>query len=128
MRIGPLTIVAAVAYAWIAGGFARFTWPISVSIAIPGVMAVVAAWLEPIEHRPNVPKLEPEGAVAWASVFIALGIWELATLLMQPALTVNSYTHPTISYLVDPILNQHHLDRSIALCLWLAFGWYLMER
>ncbi len=128
VRIGPFVILVAVAYAWIAGGFARFTWPITISIAVPGISAVVAAWFEPVERRRYAPKLDPAGVVAWASLFIALGIWELGTLLMQPGLRVNSYAHPTISYLLDPILNQHHLDRSIALGLWLAFGWYLMER
>jgi len=60
-------------------------------------------------------------------VFLALALWELAALLLQPSLTSPSAAHPTISTLMDPVLASH-LGRSIALLLWLAFGWLLMER
>ena len=57
--------------------------------------------------------------MAWVSLFIALGLWELSALLLQPTLTTDSYAHPTISVLTDPVLATH-LGRSIALFAWLA--------
>jgi hypothetical protein len=67
------------------------------------------------------------GAIVWASVFIALGVWELVALLLQPTLIIESYAHPTISAVMDPILVSH-AARSVFLLLWLAVGWYLVDR
>jgi hypothetical protein len=55
-----------------------------------------------------------------------LALWELAALLFQPSLTVNVYAHPTASTLLHPVLS-HHVGRSIALGVWLAIGWFLVE-
>lgn len=122
-----LGIALAAAYAAVAGGFARFTWPITVAVLVPGALAVVAVWRDRAP-RPKAPRLDPLGSLAWAAVFVALGLWELAQLLMQPGLTINSYAHPTISVLLDPLLNRHRVDRSIGIFVWLAFGWYLIDR
>ena len=67
------------------------------------------------------------GTVSWVAVFLALALWELAALLLQPSLTTPSAGHPTISTLMDPVLASH-LGRTITLILWLAFGWLLVER
>jgi hypothetical protein len=123
----PVGVAAAAVYAAVVGGFARFTWPITVAVLVPGMLAVVAVWRDRTP-RPNRPELDRAGILAWAAVFIALGLWELTQLLRQPGLTINSYAHPTISFLLDPLLNRHRLDRSIGIFLWLAFGWYLMDR
>ena len=63
--------------------------------------------------------------MAWAAVFVTLGLWELTQLLLQPTLTTDSYAHPTISVLSDPVLATHP-GRSIALFVWLALGWFLV--
>jgi hypothetical protein len=60
-------------------------------------------------------------------VFVALALWELSALLLQPSLTTGSWAHPTISVLMDPILATH-LGRSIVLSLWLASGGFLLQR
>jgi hypothetical protein len=122
-----LGIAVAAVYAAVVGGFARFTWPISVAVLVPGALAVIAVWRDP-SPRPPRPKIDRLGLLAWAAVFVALGLWELTQLLLQPALTINSVAHPTISVLLDPLLNQHRVDRSIGIFLWLAFGWYLVDR
>jgi hypothetical protein len=56
-----------------------------------------------------------------------LGLWELTQLLLQPSLTTDSWRHPTISVLSDPILASHP-GRTIGLILWLLFGWFLLDR
>ena len=50
-----------------------------------------------------------------------------AILLQQPSLTTDSYTHPTVSTLTDPVLATGP-GRAVVLLAWLAFGWYLVER
>jgi hypothetical protein len=65
--------------------------------------------------------------VAWILVFVALGLWELTNLLLQPSLTTDSQAHPTLSVLTDPVLGSH-LGRSIGLALWLGLGWFLVRR
>jgi hypothetical protein len=60
-------------------------------------------------------------------VFVALGLWELTQLLLQPSLTTDSQAHPTLSVLTDPVLGTHP-GRSIALFAWAAFGWFLLQR
>lgn len=127
IRFTPVTVIGGVLYAAVVGSFARFSWPMTLAVAVPGLAAVAAAWKAPARPGPEPPRIEPAGAVAWATVFIVLGLWELANLLQQPSLTVGSNAHPTISVLTDPILASH-LGRSVFLALWLAFGAFLMER
>jgi len=66
-------------------------------------------------------------SLTWAAVFVALALWELAALLMQPTLTTDSYAHPTISVLSDPALATHP-GRSAIMFVWLCVGAYLVGR
>jgi hypothetical protein len=123
----PVGLAIAVAYAAVVGGFARFTWPMTAAILVPGGLALAAVW-EDRSPRPRRPEVARWGLAVWAAVLVALGLWELTQLLLQPSLTVNSYAHPTISYLLDPLLNQHRIDRSVAIFAWLSLGWIVMDR
>jgi len=69
--------------------------------------------------------LDTLGALAWGAVFVAAGLLELASLLMQPSIRTASYAHPTLSYLMDPVLASHG-GRSITLLVWLGIGWFLL--
>jgi len=122
-----MLIVAAVAYAVTVGGFGRYSWPTTISILALGAVALAVAWRGPRHPERELAALDPVGAVAWASAFVALALWELSNLLLQPNFTTDSYAHPTLSVLTDPILASH-VGRSILLFLWLAFGWFLLER
>jgi hypothetical protein len=62
-----------------------------------------------------------------AAVFVALALWELGALLLQPALTVDSPAHPTISVLLDPVLGSAP-GRSVGFAVWLALGWFLARQ
>jgi len=122
-----IALIASVAYAATVGGFGRYSWPTTISILALGAVALVVAWRGPRHPEREPASLDPLGAVAWASAFVALALWELANLLLQPNFTTDSYAHPTLSVLTDPILASH-VGRSIILSLWLAFGWFLLER
>jgi hypothetical protein len=126
-RFTPAIVFAGLAYGALVGTFGRYTWPSTVSVVGPGAAGVAVAWRRPTHQATEPLGLDPWGAVSWVAVFLALALWELAALLLQPSLTTPSAAHPTISTLMDPVLASH-LGRSIALLLWLAFGWLLVER
>jgi hypothetical protein len=120
----------AVAYAVGVGALLPYTWPMTVAVLVPGVAALVLAWLGPLPDRPTLRSPGPLGrgrAAVWAVLFVAAGLWELAALLLQPSLEVGSYAHPTISYLMDGVLGSW-AGRAVTLALWLALGSFLLAR
>jgi hypothetical protein len=127
LRLTPAMVFAGVAYAIAVGTFGRYSWPSTVAVVGPGAAGVAVAWRRPTHEEPAPLGLDPWGTLAWVAVFLALALWELAALLLQPSLSTPSAAHPTISTLMDPTLASH-LGRSITLILWLGFGWFLLER
>lgn len=132
LRLTPRLFLGGLAYAVVVGAFARYTWPVTVAVMAPGVAAIAMAWrapsLEEAESgQAESGQIERVGALAWAAVFIALGLWELTALLLQPDLVTMSYAHPTISALMDPVLASY-AGRSATLFVWLGLGWFLLER
>jgi hypothetical protein len=123
----PALVIGGLLYAMAAGGLARFSWPAMVAVAVPGVLGVTSAWRAgpgpPAEAAPP----QGRGAAAWAAVFVALGLWELGSWLLQPTLATGSPAHPTISLLLDPVLGSQP-GRSVGFAAWLALGWFLVGR
>ncbi|MEO6822734.1 MAG: hypothetical protein ABI468_09985 [Candidatus Nanopelagicales bacterium] len=122
-----LLVAAAVAYATVAGSFDRYTWPITAVVVLPGVLVLAVAWPGPLWPRAVPARARTLGTALWATVFVAAGLWELAALLMQPTLQGGSYSHPTISYLMDTVLS-HQVGRSVTLLAWIALGAFLLTR
>ena len=119
--------VGGIVYAVVVASFSRYSWPATVAVATLGAVVVAWGWEGPPEVRTSRPKLPRRGVFAWAAVFVGGALWELSALLMQPTLTTDSPTHPTISVLSDPLLASY-AGRTIALLLWLAAGWYLVRQ
>ena len=117
----------AVALVYAVGTFGRYSWPATVVIILPGVAVLALAWRGPLPGAPTLTRPDQRGAWLWAGVFVALALWELAALLLQPSLTTDSYAHPTISVLSDPALASHP-GRTAIMVVWLAFGWFLVQR
>jgi hypothetical protein len=115
------------AYAGVVGSFIRYSWPATAGIISLGTVVVLIGWHGPLRNRPVRGRLPVAGTLAWAVVLVAGCLWELAALLLQPSITTDSYAHPTISTLTDPLLAAAP-GRSLLLAAWLAFGWYLVER
>jgi len=122
-----VAVLGAVAYAVIVGGFGRYSWPATVAVVVPAAIVLVITWRDASYPRREVAPLDPIGAIAWIALFVALALWELAALLLQPSLTTDSQAHPTISVMTDPALATHP-GRSIALLLWVALGWFIMHQ
>jgi hypothetical protein len=125
LRPSPAVVLGGLVYAALVAGFARYSWPATIAVEAPAATAVAVVWRRPVEDQSGPKRLSRAGAVAWGSVLVALGLWELSALLLQPSLTTDSYVHPTISVLMDPLL-AGHLGRSVFLWLWLTSGWYLL--
>jgi hypothetical protein len=114
-------------YAFVVGGFTRYSWPATALVVIPCAVVVGIAWRGSLRPLSDPGQMDPAGAFAWAAVFVAGGLWELSALLLQPDITVDSYAHPTLSALSDSALASH-AGRSIGLFVWVAVGWFLLER
>jgi len=114
-------------YAGAVGSFSRYSWPATAGIIGLGTVVVLVGWHGPLRDRPHGGRLPVAGTLAWLVVLVAGCLWELAALLQQPSLTTDSYSHPTVSTLTDPLLATSP-GRSVVLLAWLALGWYLVER
>jgi hypothetical protein len=120
-------LAGAVVYAGVVGSFSRYSWPATAGIIGLGAVVVLIGWHGPVRARPDGGRLPVVGTLAWLGVLVAGCLWELSALLQQPSLTTDSYAHPTISTLTDPLLATSP-GRSVVLLAWVAFGWYLVER
>jgi hypothetical protein len=120
-------LAAGVVYAAVVGSFSRYSWPATAGIIGVGAVVVLIGWHGPLRARPDGGRLPVAGTLAWIAVLVAGCLWELGALLQQPSLTTDSYNHPTVSTLTDPVLAAGP-GRAVVLLAWLAFGWYLVER
>jgi hypothetical protein len=127
----PALVLAGLAvgavYAALVGSFIRYSWPATAGVIALGAALVAAGWRGPLRRRPVPGPLPLPGAALWGVLLVAAGLWELSSLFQQPDLSTTSYAHPTISALTDPLLGSH-AGRSVALAVWLAIGWFLVER
>lgn len=127
LLVGIGWLTAGIAYAWIVGAFKRYSWPATSAVVVLGCLMVAIGWQGPLRHRAALTGQALRRTWLWAVVLVAGGLWELSSLLQQPHLTTDSYAHPTISALTDPLLASHP-GRSIALGGWLLIGWFLAGR
>ncbi len=131
VRRGPAIVAAwlacGVLYAVVVGSFSRYSWPATVAVIGLGAAVVLVGWQGPVRDRPVPGPLPRRGRAWWGGLLVAGGSWELSALLQQPNLAVDSYAHPTISSLTDPLLGSYP-GRSLALAVWLGLGWLVIRR
>jgi hypothetical protein len=115
--------VAAIVFGILVGGLRHGSWPVLMAISVPGVLAAMAvlgarprADAGSAEHPPA-----PRGSRAWVVVLVALALWELSAFVQQPSPTIDSYDHPVLSSLIDPLLGVPW-HRAIAIAVWFALG------
>jgi hypothetical protein len=121
-------VAAAVAglaiYGYWGGHFQRYSWPETALIVVEGAGLLILAWRHPLEKGKPPPSVGRLSAYLWGSIFVGAGVWELIALLGQPAWRTGSYAHPTICYLIDPIISTP-VGRGVAIALWAAVGLWL---
>lgn len=119
-------VLLAAGGALVASGFAVHSWPLTATVGLTGVLGLGWAWLT-LGNPPAVHRVQVSGWLPWAMVLLALAVWEMTALVGQPTLEEGSYAHPTISYLLDPILATYP-GRLVGLLVWLAAGRALVRR
>lgn len=127
LAAGLSWFAAGLVYAAVVGGFTRYSWPATIPVVALGCLAVAVGWQGPLRRRAALTGRALRRAWLWGVVLVAGGLWELSSLLQQPHLTTDSYAHPTISALTDPLLGSHP-GRTVALGAWLLIGYFLAER
>jgi hypothetical protein len=120
-------LVAGATYCAVVGSFSRYTWPATASVIALGCLMIAIGWQGPLRSRPPLRGKPLRRAWLWTVVLVSGGLLELGSLLEQPHLTTDSYAHPTISALTDPLLASHP-GRSAVLGGWLLTGWFLVGR
>jgi hypothetical protein len=120
-------VLAGVAYSVAVGSLHRYSWPATIAVNIPAAAGVLVAWRVSAGSQGKPERLRPGGVVLWATVWAGAAVWELTALYLQPSLDTDSYAHPTLSVLTDPVLASVP-GRAAVLFAWLTFGWYLARR
>ncbi|WP_328609790.1 hypothetical protein OG943_11895 [Amycolatopsis sp. NBC_00345] len=115
-RLPGLSLVVAVAL--VALVFGRETVPMLLTVSAIGLGALVLEWREP-----SVPATDPAPRRGWVWVAVAVGwcVWELVSFVYEQAAGGLSLTHPTMSDLVDPMLDNR-VVQALALGVWAAAG------
>ncbi|MFE3446409.1 hypothetical protein ACFXNW_25560 [Nocardia sp. NPDC059180] len=67
------------------------------------------------------------GVVVWWTLLAAILAWQGYAYVRQPDRSIAHYDYPTLSTLIDPVLEQGPL-RLLGWLAWLAAGWWLVRR
>ena len=110
-------------YGLLVGRWALASAQVILAVAVPGLLILPLAWRvgPPGENR------APRTKWVWAGVMILVCLWELISFLSQPDPQTDSYDHPTLSAILNPMF-QHESFRVVVLTVWLAIGFWLARR
>lgn len=110
-----------VGYALIAAVFRPLTVPAAVAVLIPGVLLLALRATRPVRSLPS-GAVSPGAAALWLALAAAGAAWWLVAFLWG-----NDPEHPTLSLLLDPVLDTYPA-RVLGYVLWLAAGRWLVTR
>jgi hypothetical protein len=124
-----LPVAIGVLYAAVAALTQPLTVPATVAWAVPALAALILAGsrTRTVRHGAGADPRIRRTAVAWAAILAVAVALELAAWLQQPVYNVGSRDHPTISLLLDPILEPWPV-RFAAWAVWLWMGWRVVRR
>jgi hypothetical protein len=111
-----------IVYAWIAGGFASFTWESNVAVFAPGALFLLIAFLRPPPRLPPGRPVTRRAVLVWVVVLGAFTVMELLNLFLG-----STHAHPTLSILMAPVL-ENHFAKFAAVLVWLRVGAELLRR
>jgi hypothetical protein len=128
-RLGAQWILVGVllclVYGLVVGGWALASAPVVLAVAVPGPLILPLAW------RVGPPRTEDRPGPAkwlWAGVLVLVCLWELTSFLAQPDPRTDSYDHPTLSAILNPVFASSGTARAVALIVWLGVGLWLARR
>lgn len=112
---------AIVGYALVAAVFAPLTVPAAVAVLVPGLLLLALRATRPVRPLPS-GAVSPGAAALWLALAAVGGAWWLVAFLWG-----NDPEHPTLSLLLDPVLETYP-GRTLGYALWLAAGRWLVTR
>lgn len=105
----------------------RMSHRLDVAFTLVGVVVLAAVWRPGPGPTADADQPAPPRWWLWPTLGVGVCLVELSTLFYQPAPRVDSVDHPSISTVVEPLLNAWP-SRGLALWLWLLGGWWLVRR
>ena len=97
----------------------------TVLIAVSAGVVIVSAVRRPSEPDALPARLR-NGLFLWAPLLLAVAAWELFAISRQESWNTPDPAHPTVSTLLDPMLEQGP-GRWAGWLIWLAAGWRLLR-
>jgi hypothetical protein len=108
-------------YALLAALCRPLSAPAAVAVLLPGLLLAVLRASRPV--RPLAPHAQPRrAALQWLALAALGGLWWLVAFQWG-----NDATHPTLSLLLDPVLDTYG-GRVAGYACWLAAGRWLVTR
>ncbi|MGV1034654.1 MAG: hypothetical protein ACOYBP_05460 [Microbacteriaceae bacterium] len=99
----------------------RHSWIDFVVVVAIGVTVLLVAWAPQSQPRPVAHAPLVRSAAAWSIIAISLCLVEAIAFILSVTMPQGSAGFPTISVLLDPVL-QNGVGRTIAVAVWLAAG------
>jgi hypothetical protein len=110
-------------YGLLVGRWALASAEVILAVAVPGLLILPLAW----RVGPPGERGAPRTKWLWAGVMVLICLWELISFLSQPDAQTDSYDHPTLSAILNPMFG-HEPFRVVVLTAWLAIGFWLARR
>jgi hypothetical protein len=124
-RWGPLA-AGAVAIALLGASFRTHGWPATIMVLIPTAFVLVLAARRPTATIENSAQLS-RGVLLWSLLVGAVLLWEAYAFVRQPDWSRANQDYPTMSTLLDPVLEQGPF-RIVGWLVWLGVGWRLATK
>lgn len=121
-----MLVVAGMAVVLVGPAVAPFSWPATALVLVPaGVVLVLVIRRSPRRVSPTAGLRR--GVAVWSVLLVAVLAWEAWAFARQPIHAHPSDKSPTLSTLLDPILEQGP-GRIVGWLVWLGVGWWLVRR
>lgn len=121
-----LLIGAALVVALLGASFQTHSWPSTIMVLIPAAALLVITARQPAQPVVRDAALT-RGLVLWSILIGATLVWEAIAFVQQPDWSLPSHDYPTMSTLLDPVL-EHGPLRVVGWLVWLVVGARLVTR
>ncbi len=119
-------VAGGVAVALLGASFQTHSWPSTIMVLIPAAAVLVLAIRRPTATIESTEALR-RGVPLWSVLLGATLLWEAYAFVRQPDWSRANQDYPTMSTLLDPVLESGPL-RIVGWLVWLGVGWRLVAR
>ena len=90
-------------------------------LGVLGVISFYVVWTIDVGRRPKITHLHKRANIAWSIAIVVFCIVEFTAYMLAIAPNGGDLKYPTLSVLLDPLLNQTP-SRAVLVLLWLLLG------